>query len=193
MSKTDQTLLIIINGIPGTGKTTLAKQLSAKLGIPHICGDDIKELLFDKLGEVDIEWSRELGDITTDMLFDLVSGLLARGRSIIVEGAFVRDATLLRLTTLLTPSVAYVEIYCKTDAAVRRERFSKRARSGERHPGHFDTHYEDMIDDEMLVRHAPIAAGPVIEVDTTQHLAEDKVDELIRQVQKHTIHTLEEV
>lgn len=175
-------LLVLVNGIPGTGKTTLAKALSAELGIPHISGDDIKELLFDKLGEVDIAWSRELGDITTDMLFELTKGFLSRGRSLIVEGAFVKDSTIPRVMPLVTAETKLVEVYCKTEPAVRRERFIARARSGTRHPSHFDRHYEDMVDAEVLVRHAPLALGVVVPVDTTQRLEETDIQVIIDQI-----------
>lgn len=42
--------LIIINGLPGTGKTTIAKPLASKLGFPLIAKDGIKEFLFDTVG-----------------------------------------------------------------------------------------------------------------------------------------------
>jgi len=177
-------LLVLINGIPGTGKTTLATALSAELRIPHIAGDDIKELLFDKLGEVDIAWSRELGDITTDMLFDLAQGFLSRGRSLIIEGAFVKNLTAPRVKALLDDETSFVEIYCKADPAVRRERFIARSRSGTRHPGHFDRHYEDMVDAEALVRHSPLDIGRLIEVDTTERLGSRELLGIVESIDK---------
>jgi predicted kinase len=43
-------LLIVITGLPGTGKTTLGRKLAEELALPFISKDDIKELLFDGLG-----------------------------------------------------------------------------------------------------------------------------------------------
>jgi len=42
--------LIILSGIPGSGKTTFSDYLSKELGIPAISKDFIKEILFDDLG-----------------------------------------------------------------------------------------------------------------------------------------------
>jgi predicted kinase len=39
--------LVLVNGLPGSGKTTLARRLSAALGIPLISKDAIKETLTD--------------------------------------------------------------------------------------------------------------------------------------------------
>ena len=50
--------LLIVNGLPGSGKTTLSRELAPRLGLPLISKDDIKELLFDQLGWSDREHSK---------------------------------------------------------------------------------------------------------------------------------------
>jgi len=45
--------LIIINGLPGTGKTTIAKPMAEQLGFPLVSKDTIKEFLFDTIGVSD--------------------------------------------------------------------------------------------------------------------------------------------
>lgn len=47
--------LIIITGLPGTGKTTLGRKLAEEFRLPFISKDDIKEFLFDNLGWKDRE------------------------------------------------------------------------------------------------------------------------------------------
>lgn len=42
--------LIIITGLLGTGKTTLAKKISKKFKYPLVYKDAFKEILFDTLG-----------------------------------------------------------------------------------------------------------------------------------------------
>ena len=53
--------LLIVNGLPGSGKTTLSRELAPRLGLPLISKDDIKELLFDQLGWSDREQSKRFG------------------------------------------------------------------------------------------------------------------------------------
>ena len=45
-----KSLLIIINGAPCTGKTTLGRKLAKQLCLPFLSKDGIKEVLFDTLG-----------------------------------------------------------------------------------------------------------------------------------------------
>ena len=42
-------LVLIISGPPCTGKTTLARRLATDLGLPLMCKDTIKEVLFERL------------------------------------------------------------------------------------------------------------------------------------------------
>ncbi|MFZ4462043.1 MAG: AAA family ATPase [Patescibacteria group bacterium] len=44
-----KSLLIIITGLPCTGKTTLGRKLAEELRLPFVSKDDFKELLFDDL------------------------------------------------------------------------------------------------------------------------------------------------
>ena len=46
---TGKPLLIIVNGLPGTGKTTLARRLAADLGLPTFSRDGLYETLYDAL------------------------------------------------------------------------------------------------------------------------------------------------
>jgi predicted kinase len=74
-------LLILLVGLPGTGKTTLAKQLAVDLEIPVIGKDEIKKILFDTLGWKDREWSVRLGGASFDLLYLLIEKMLSAGSS----------------------------------------------------------------------------------------------------------------
>lgn len=52
--------VIVISGIPGSGKTTLARQLAPALGAFLISKDVIKEALLDVLGSGDLTWTQRL-------------------------------------------------------------------------------------------------------------------------------------
>ena len=161
--------LIIVNGLPATGKTTIARQLSQKLDLPLIGKDTIKEFLFDSLGTKDREWSRTLGKASNDFLYELTDKLLADGYSIIVENAFEREFAVPRFEQIMAKySPTIVEILCTTDADVRRARFIERNECGDRHTGHVDKdNYPNQGDPEPLEKYAPLNIGTTITIDAT--------------------------
>lgn len=163
----DRPVLVIVNGVPGTGKTTLSKRISKDLGLPCIGKDDIKELLFDKMGTGDLKWSQDIGAGVADALFTFISTWVGRGRSIIAENAYYHELAAPRFKSIVqNTGVIFLEVYCKTDPEVRMKRFIERNENGERHPGHVDNaHYLRLKDSEAV--YAPVAVGDIIEVDTT--------------------------
>lgn len=132
-------LLVIITGLPCTGKTTIARQLAAELGLPLVAKDDIKERLFDSLGWQDREWSKKLGRATFDLLFYFVEVALGGGYSCIVEARFFPQYHLERFRAMQQrrPYRPLV-IECAADGEKLLQRFIRRSESGERHPGHVD-------------------------------------------------------
>src|SRR6185503_2185997 len=51
---------VVVSGLPGSGKTTLARQLAPALGLQLIDKDDILERLFESKGIGDAAWRRAL-------------------------------------------------------------------------------------------------------------------------------------
>ena len=80
--------LILICGLPGSGKTTLAAALSKKLGLVCLNKDSIKESLYDSMGFSTLDDSRKLGPISVRLLYDLADEQLGRGVSIILEAVY---------------------------------------------------------------------------------------------------------
>lgn len=164
-------VLIVINGAPGTGKTTLSKKLSDDLKLPCLRKDDVKELLFDKMGTGDLEWSQDLGAGVAEMLFAFIERWLARGRSLIAESAYYFKFANPRFVSVVNSNdIIFLEIYCKTDPDVRRQRFINRNENGERHSGHVDHNFYSgsHLDNGIDAKYAPLKVGKVFEVDTTE-------------------------
>ncbi len=163
-------LLVIVTGLPGTGKTTLGRRLAADLALPFLYKDGIKETLFDSLGWSDREWSRRLGLASYDLLFYFLGVELAAGRSLVVESNFsARFATPRFLALKERHGFEPFQILCYATGDVVFERFRSRASSSNRHPGHVEG--ANMAEVEPIVRAGradPLAiGGTLIEVDTT--------------------------
>jgi len=69
--------LIVVTGLPATGKSTLARELARLLQAPLVGKDMIKEPLLDVLGADDERHSRLLSTASFAILFSLARELLA--------------------------------------------------------------------------------------------------------------------
>ena len=80
-----QPLLVIVNGRPCTGKTTLASMLSRHLGIPLFSKDAIKEKLGEVLGTEDRSASRRLGAAAIALMYQQAEIVLTSGLPAMIE------------------------------------------------------------------------------------------------------------
>src|SRR5882757_1320731 len=53
-----QITVVLVSGLPGSGKSMLAECLRQRLSWPLLAKDNLKEILFDTLGVRDRDWSR---------------------------------------------------------------------------------------------------------------------------------------
>ena len=173
MSKTP---IIIITGLPGTGKTTLGKKLAEEFNLPFICKDSLKELLFDSLGWHDREWSKKVGGASYDLVYFITESFLKVGKSLIVETNFNPKFANEQFKKLkekydFTP----IQIRCIADGKILLDRFTKRANSTDRHPGHIDS--ENLEEFKPMLLQGKIEAldigGELFDIDTSDF---DKVD-----------------
>lgn len=175
--------LLLVHGLPASGKTTLAQWLAAQLGWPAIYKDDIKEILFDQLGAKDRAWSSQLGGATIEVLYYVMAMQLRAGVSSVAECNYKPERASPRIREMLAETNAQcIQVLCQCEGAVRLQRFQGRVR----HAGHADGEISDALAEAWRAETlAPLdVPGPVIKVDTTDY---GKVDygAVLREIRRH--------
>ena len=73
--------LILIAGLPATGKSRFASYLQQRLNIPLLCKDSIKEILFDTIGFQSHDEKTKLNHAALESLYYAARQILAAGSS----------------------------------------------------------------------------------------------------------------
>jgi predicted kinase len=169
---------VLISGLPGSGKTTLARRLAPGLHLPLIDKDDILHRLFESKGIGDAGWRRTLSRESDELLQHHAAG--SDGAVLVsfwrLPGMPSDSGT--PTDWLPTLSNRLVNVHCVCEPEVAARRFLQRRR----HPGHLDGQpsYADVLASlRTLSCLAPLDIGHRIDVDTAE---EPKVDDLIGEV-----------
>jgi 2-phosphoglycerate kinase len=133
--------IIIVCGLPGSGKTTLASELSKQLNIVCIHKDSIKEALYEVQNCSTLDDSKRLGLQSVKLLLKLAEEHIKRNVDIIIESPFnfPEDYPLFE-SWIKNYGVVVFSVICFIDQKERAKRFQER----ERHISHHDA--ERIID-----------------------------------------------
>jgi predicted kinase len=155
--------VVLINGLPGSGKTTLAGGLTDALGVPLFSKDSYKESLWHGAVRPDAAESSALGRRALRRLW---ADVAAQPGPAVVESFWFapRDRDFVRVDLGAAGRTANLELWCDVDPTVARQR----CRSRPRHPVHHPVHDDDPLWAEWAGNARPLDLGPVLHVDTAQ-------------------------
>ncbi|MEV6492131.1 ATP-binding protein [Actinoplanes sp. NPDC051633] len=112
-------ILVVVSGVPGSGKTTLAHEIARSVGCPAICRDEIREGMVHA-GTPDKTMRRAY-----DAFFDTLGVLLRAGCTVVAEAAF-QDRLWRPILSPLAGLARIRVVRCVVDPAVARARIESR-------------------------------------------------------------------
>ncbi|HET8617281.1 MAG TPA: GNAT family N-acetyltransferase [Actinomycetales bacterium] len=165
-------VVVLVGGLPGSGKTTLAAALADELGLPLLSKDTIKETVADHLPPDVLERAQGsgswLGAGAAESLWSLL-GTCPWGA--VVESWWAVDDLQLVADGLQRAGVSpgeSVEVWCDVPPAVAQARYEGRAH--ERHAVHGPQRGLPWWDTDAPAAARPLAFGTVLRVDTSAPL-----------------------
>ena len=129
-----QIRLVLVGGLPGTGKSTLAMNLGDELGWPVLRSDELRKQRAGLAPRARAAarykeglYSPSVTDATYSALFEEAQLLLEDGQSVIVDASFSRSAWRAAAATLATDaSAAVVELRCTLPTNIAADRLRER-------------------------------------------------------------------
>ena len=163
-------VVALVNGVPGSGKTALARRLAAELRIPLFSKDVIKESVADalpvELVAHDGTRGSALGAGASNALWALLEDSPVGG---VVESWFwPEDARFVAegLRRYGLDPARVPEVWCDVRVEVARRRYERRAGAGERHAVHGAQIGLDDFWTRVQASTRPLGLGPTVVVDT---------------------------
>jgi predicted NBD/HSP70 family sugar kinase len=170
--------VILVNGIPASGKSTLARALAQHFSLPYLSLDGIKEPFMAQLDNVDRELNRRLGYAAYQAIWSMVAQAPQRCIYVIDAWYGFQPRELLRQYLREAGVTQVLEVWNQISAKLAAERYA--ARLGQRSAGHPGAEYLPELR-ALAERAIPMAIGPVIRVDQALPLEIDRlVDWLVQ-------------
>ena len=128
--------LILVAGMPATGKSTLARKLTKTLHLPVLEKDDIKEEMFDTIGYADLAAKRQLDKAAAAVLLRVARAVLESGSSVILVNNFDADMAGDVQKLIDDCDCRVVTVFLGGDSDVLYKRYVERDKKHLRHQGH---------------------------------------------------------
>ena len=169
--------LVVVSGLPASGKSTVARTLAGALGLPLLDKDVFLEALFASDGIGDAAWRRSLSQRADAAFARQAASAVATGGAVLASWWRHRLSPVASGTSTgwLAPwHGSIVEVHCRCPAAVAVQCFMSR----HRHAGHLDGRWsqaELLASFEVQAALGALGVGPVVTAETDALLPGDSV------------------
>lgn len=157
--------VVLVNGVPASGKSRLAKALSERTGWPILSLDRIKNPFLQHIGPVDRDFNRTLGKASYQAIWSVIAD--APADSTFIVDAWFGFQPKVQLETYLRDAKieSVAELWCKVPGIIAGERYASRLE--DRLPGHPGAEYVPELV-ALADRAEPMGCGSVMTVDQTK-------------------------
>ncbi len=164
--------LVMVNGVPASGKSTVAQHLAEATGWPVYALDTVKTPFLAEIGTVDRPFNRVLGRASYRAIFALI-GAAPPGTTAIVDAWFgFQPRELLEALVAEAGIDSILEFWCHAPPDLVAARYRDRAIA--RIPGHPGAEYTEELR-LLAARAEPSRLGPVLEIDTSRSVDQGAV------------------
>lgn len=136
--------LILVTGLPASGKSGFSSYAGDKLGLPVLEKDHYKEILFDDIGFKSREEKVKLGTAAMNIMYDQAGRLLKMGMSVILDNNFEAASYEGIRKLVRSHGCRLITVRFEDEVEAIYRRFMKRDRDPRRHRGHvLNTRYPE--------------------------------------------------
>lgn len=163
---------ILVNGVPASGKSSVARAVASRLAAPLMTLDTVKQPLFEHFGIGDREHNRKLGRASYEIIFTAI-GDWPDPVTVVIDAWFGFQPVEILQKHLATAGISQVaELWCQAPPSVIADRYA--ARVGSRSAGHPGLDYVPELV-ALAERARPTGLAPCFAVDTTTDLQLDPI------------------